>query len=123
MYLQKATPNRPYCALFSLNCCLVSQVHNFRTSKNYNWNNVDIGVNQQSHISFDHHDRHHIHIANEEDIAAGLKAERTAYVTEEYASYWDALGYFLRKCNIMGAEKHFPDVFQQKLFIGSRGES
>ena len=60
------------------------------------------------HISFDHHDRHHIHIANE---------------TEEYASYWDALGYFLRECNIMGAEKHFPDVFQKKLFIGSRGES
>ncbi|MCD4769147.1 MAG: hypothetical protein K8R35_03145, partial [Bacteroidales bacterium] len=29
---------------------LVSQVHNFRTSKNYNWSNVDIGVNQQSHI-------------------------------------------------------------------------
>jgi hypothetical protein len=75
------------------------------------------------HILFDHHDRHHIHIANEEDIAAGLKAERTAYVTEEYASYWDALGYFLQKCNIMGAEKHFPDVFQKKLFIGSRGES
>jgi len=50
IFLQKTTPNRPCCALIRVNCRLVSQVHNFRTCKNYNWGNVDIGVNQQSHI-------------------------------------------------------------------------
>jgi len=71
------------------------------------------------HILFDHHDRYHVHIADEENIAAGLKAERTAHITEEYASYWEALGYFLRECNVMDAQEHFPNVFQKNLFIGS----
>jgi hypothetical protein len=70
------------------------------------------------HVSFDHHDRYHVHIAEEEIINAGLKAERAAFTTEEYASFDDALGYFLRKCNITDAEKYFPNVLQRTLFSG-----
>jgi len=70
------------------------------------------------HVSFDHHDRYHVHQAQEETISSGLKAERTAFITEEYASYDDALGYFLRKCNITEAEKYFPNVLQRTLFTG-----
>jgi len=69
-------------------------------------------------VSFDHHDRYHVHQAQEETINSGLKAERTAFITEEYASYDDALGYFLRKCNITEAEKYFPNVLQRTLFTG-----
>jgi hypothetical protein len=68
------------------------------------------------HVSFDHHDRYHVHMAEEETINSGLKAERTALITEEYASFDDALGYFLRKCNITDADKYFPNVLQRTLF-------
>jgi hypothetical protein len=70
------------------------------------------------HVSFDHHDRHHLHVAKEETLNSGLKAERTAFITQEYASFDDALGYFLKKCNITDAEKYFPNILQRRLFEG-----
>lgn len=70
------------------------------------------------HIMFDHHDRFHIHKANPDNIGIGTKADRSAFITKEYASFQDALGYFLKKCNIKDAEKHFPDVLQRELFPG-----
>ena len=68
------------------------------------------------HVLFDHHDRCHIHKANPDNFVLGTKAERTAYITKEYASFQDALGYFLKKCNIKDVDKHFHDVFQRELF-------
>ena len=73
------------------------------------------------HVLFDHHDRFHIHKAKPDNLASGTKAERSAYITKEYASFQDALGYFLKKCNIKGVEKHFPDVLQRDLFPGDGG--
>jgi len=74
------------------------------------------------HESFEHHDRFHIHRANPDNLASGAKAERTAYITKEYASFQDALGYFLKKCNIGDAEKYFPDALQRELFPHEGGE-
>jgi hypothetical protein len=68
------------------------------------------------HALFDHHEHFHIHKANQENINTGMKAEKTAYITKEYASYQDALGFFLKKCNIVNAEEYFRDVSQQRLF-------
>ncbi|MEW6667759.1 MAG: hypothetical protein AB1512_21330 [Thermodesulfobacteriota bacterium] len=73
------------------------------------------------HVNFEHHDRAHIHMADEEALDVGLKAERSAHITVEYASFWDGLGYFVKKCNIIDAEKYFPAVSQRSLFLG-KGE-
>ncbi len=73
------------------------------------------------HILFDHHNRFHIHKADPDNLASGAKAERTAYVTKNYASYQDALGYFLKKCNIKDSEKYFPDILQRELFPSNEG--
>jgi hypothetical protein len=29
-------------------------------------------------------------------------------ITEEYAAYQDAIAYFIKKCNIIDAERYFP---------------
>jgi hypothetical protein len=29
-------------------------------------------------------------------------------ITEEYATYQDAIVYFMKRCNIMGADQYFP---------------
>ena len=68
------------------------------------------------HVMFDHHDRFHIHKADQENLASGIRAERTAYITKEYASFQDALGFFIKKCNIIDAEKYFVGVLQHELF-------
>ena len=68
------------------------------------------------HVLFDHHDRFHIHKADQKNLDSGMRAERTAYITKEYASYQDALGYFIKKCNIVGAEKYFVGILQRDLF-------
>ena len=68
------------------------------------------------HVMFDHHDRFHIHKADQENLASGIRAERTARITSEYASFQDALGFFVKKCNIIDAEKYFAGVFQHQLF-------
>ena len=75
------------------------------------------------HALFDHHDRFHIHKANQENLASGMRAERTAYITKEYASFQDALGYFIKKCNIMDSGKYFAGVLQRKLFPEQGTES
>ncbi len=68
------------------------------------------------HVLFDRHDRFHIHKAEQENLASGMRAERTAYITKEYASYQDALGFFLKKCNIINAEQYFVGILQRELF-------
>jgi len=68
------------------------------------------------HVLFDHHDRFHIHKADSKNLDSGMRAERNAYITKEYASFQDALGYFLKKCNIVNWEQHFRDVLQRELF-------
>ena len=55
-----------------------------------------------------HHNFYHVHIANPENIRNGLKPERSAYITREYASYQEALIYFVKRCNIKEAGKYFP---------------
>jgi len=74
------------------------------------------------HAMFDHHARFHIHQANQANLDAGIKAEKTAYITKEYASYQDALGFFIKKCNILNVEEYFRDVSQQRLFPQYGGE-
>lgn len=74
------------------------------------------------HILFDHHDRYHIHMADPKNLSSGLKAERTAHITREYASFQDALGYFLKTCNIVGANEYFKGIFQRDLPFPQDGE-
>ncbi len=55
----------------------------------------------------DPHFEYHIHIAKAENIAEGKLAEKIGEFTDSYSTYEDALAYFVRRCNIIGAEEHF----------------
>jgi len=67
------------------------------------------------HLGLEHHDTFHVHSAKAESIAAGLKPDRTAFVSEEYATYDEALVYFLKKCNILDYQNWFPKAVQKPL--------
>lgn len=55
----------------------------------------------------DSHFEYHIHLARAENIAEGKIAEKDGEFTDAYSTYEDALVYFIRRCNIIGAEEHF----------------
>lgn len=61
------------------------------------------------------HAEYHVHLASEEAIRSGLRAENRAAKTEEFASYREALAYFLRATNILNAAEYFPDDRQVPL--------
>lgn len=68
-----------------------------------------------------HRFNYHIHFAREENMISGRKAESGGDNTEEYSTFDDALAYFIRKCNIIGAEEHF-DFMRQLDFGDYRGD-
>jgi hypothetical protein len=57
----------------------------------------------------------HVHRARAEMIEAGLRSEKAAAVNRDFASYEEALQYFLRTTNITSAMNHFADIAQLKL--------
>lgn len=65
-----------------------------------------------------HHVGFHIHRATQENIEQGLRPEKGAEITTEFASYKDALKFFLNLANIKWTEKHFPGLVQPNLFDG-----
>jgi hypothetical protein len=71
------------------------------------------------HESFSHHESCHIHVAKETNIKEGLKEDRDAYVTEEYATFEDGLIFFLKRCNIIDVGKYFELDRQRTFFEGS----
>lgn len=58
------------------------------------------------------HGEFHVHRATEEAIRAGLRSEVFASRTKEFASYREALSYFLREVNIVDAANYFADQRQ-----------
>ncbi len=58
------------------------------------------------------HAEYHVHRATEEAIRAGLRAEKRAAKTDEFASYREAFTYFLRVTNVKNSAQYFPDEGQ-----------
>ncbi len=58
---------------------------------------------------------YHVHRASAKMIEAGLRPEKTATINTDFASYEEALSYFLRATNITGAGDYFADVAQRRL--------
>lgn len=65
--------------------------------------------NTQSHF------RYHIHRAKAKNLEAGLRAEHGGEPTEKYASYKDALDFFLQEINVVNALEFFPELSQPML--------
>ncbi|MBI1815342.1 MAG: hypothetical protein HYR72_10220 [Deltaproteobacteria bacterium] len=61
------------------------------------------------------HFLHHIHKAKPENIEAGLRAERGGEPTDAYASYLEALRYFLKVINVTNTDEYFPNLRQLPL--------
>jgi hypothetical protein len=61
------------------------------------------------------HAEFHVHRATEEAIRAGFRPEKRADATGHFASFREALSYFLREVNVVNAAPHFPDERQSKL--------
>ena len=57
-----------------------------------------------------HHFFCHIHTVDAEDVNNGIKIERHIKETKEYATFQDALQFFVKKINLLSADrqKHFP---------------
>lgn len=63
-----------------------------------------------------HHFGYHIHVAKDYNINNGRKSELYAELTDRYATFEDALAYFIEYCNIIDAEKYFLKFKQLTLF-------
>jgi hypothetical protein len=68
------------------------------------------GVFDPSHPHYDFH----VHRASEEAIESGQRPEKKAVSSKDFASFEEALHYFVRAANIADASSHFAAVFQQK---------
>jgi hypothetical protein len=66
------------------------------------------------------HAEFHVHRASEDAIRAGFRPEKRADRTEHYASYSEALSYFLQEVNIVNAGPYFPDDRQTSLAFEER---
>lgn len=64
-----------------------------------------------------HHADFHVHRILSEDLNNDIRAEKHVEITTEYASYEEALRYFLKEINLIGEdkEKYFSWVSQMKL--------
>lgn len=63
----------------------------------------------------------HIHKALEANISRGIRPEKGAVMTREYASFEQALPYFLRLINVAGASEILPQHQQMDLFSKEGG--
>lgn len=73
------------------------------------------GPHGNSNDSFDPEHPHcdfHVHRASAAMIEAGLRPEKMAAVNQDFASYEEALEYFLRTTNVTDAGAHFADIAQ-----------
>jgi len=64
-----------------------------------------------------HYFKHHIHRAKQSNLEAGQKPEKGGEETTAYASYEDALTYFLTIINVQNVDEFFPDRRQPPLFL------
>ena len=72
----------------------------------------------------EHHFRCHIHLATEEAMISGQRAESFAVISEEFSTFEEAFVYFAGRCNIMEAERLFSFVKpEQDRQLGLFGDS
>jgi hypothetical protein len=70
----------------------------------------------QSSQGATYHAVYHIHKARAENIEQGLRPERGGEPTNEYATFDQALRYFLKATRIEWTDTHFPRLRQTELF-------
>lgn len=72
---------------------------------------VDLEVEPGSHYTY------HVHQARADRLNEGNFSERYATVTDGYASYEEAMSYFIKEVGIVDADRHFaPHILQLTLF-------
>ena len=71
-----------------------------------------VGIPGRPHPHF----LHHVHRADAANLDAGLRGETNAQATDLYASYEEALRFFLKVANATNAQEFFPDVYAPSLF-------
>ena len=64
-----------------------------------------------------YHDYFHIHRAREENISSGVRPERGAEITTEYANLDQAIQYFFRVINTPTADQYFPKYKQARINV------
>lgn len=65
----------------------------------------------------------HIHKADSDNISAGLRGERGAIKTEDYASYDEALQKFIQTINIINVMDYFPDYREPRFHFGIQDDA
>lgn len=64
-----------------------------------------------------YHDNFHIHRAREENISSGVRSERGAEITTEYANLDQAIQFFFKIINTPTATQYFPKQKQIPLIL------
>lgn len=59
------------------------------------------------------HWEHHVHQATAAMIEAGLRPEKAATVSRDFASFEEAVQYFLRVTNVQDGMSYFPQIMQR----------
>jgi hypothetical protein len=77
---------------------------------------VDLEIEPDSHYAY------HVHEAQADRVNEGNLSERHVTVTDKYASYEEALNYFIKAVGITDAAKHFPEHVLQLPLIRMDGE-
>lgn len=66
------------------------------------------------------HFKHHIHMAKAENLEKGIKPEKYSEEIDAYASYEEALRYFLKHINVTNSHQ-FPELLQLKMDLSDKG--
>ena len=66
------------------------------------------------------HFQSHVHKAKAENIEAGLRPEKHAEIIDAYASYEEALQYFLKYVNAINTSQ-YPELLQLKMDLQNKG--
>jgi hypothetical protein len=72
--------------------------------------------------TFESHFRYHVHRPKAENMESGLRVESGGEPTEGYASYKDALAFFLKEVNVINASEYFPELTQPMLPLNLPGK-
>lgn len=67
------------------------------------------------------HHLYHVHKARAANLDLGLRAECGAEPTSEYASYREALAYFLKAVTVKNANEFFSDIYQRPFNFEDEG--
>lgn len=108
--------NQEFMENFSIGLCYHSREGDTFNLLRFNGpHGLNIGLEPGTHYSY------HIHRADAENLNDGCFSERRVNLTAKYASYEEAMNYFIKAVGIVDADKYFPPIDRQLMLFTEEG--